>query len=223
MKAANYLIVFPALLIFFAGCDMRSSGHYIREAEKLSAKGKYRESNLLLDKAIAKNGQSLAAYIHRGTNKLRLEDDRGAIADFQKALALDTSNMMALFNSGNCYKRLGDYKSAIKYYSRALGDYSAETGDTVFVRMKMISEFDIESGEVYFQRGDAYYRTGRFRQAYSDMNTALEKNHRVADCYLYIGYIYLENGQAAPACKYFSQSRHFGNKEAAQALKKYCQ
>ncbi|MBO9154259.1 tetratricopeptide repeat protein [Chitinophaga sp. GCM10012297] len=222
MKALNYLIVLPALLVLFAGCDLKPARHYLREAEKLSAQGKYRESNLLLDKAIAKDGQNIAAYIHRGANKSELKDHRGAIADFQKVLALDTSNMMALFNSGNSYKQLGDYKTAIKYYSRALGDYSDVTGETASVRIKMAGEFDIEGSQVYFERGDAHYRLGHFRQAYIDMHAALERNYRVADCYLYIGYIFLESGQTASACKNFQQSRHFGGQEAAEALQEYC-
>ncbi|MGN6508527.1 MAG: tetratricopeptide repeat protein [Chitinophaga sp.] len=222
MKAANSLIALMALLIFLVGCDMTSPEHYLREAEKLSAQGKYRESILLLDKAIEKDDQYIAAYINRGADKSALEDYQGAIADFRKALASDTSNMLALFYSGNNYKRMGDYKSAIKCYNRALGDYSEETGDSNHIRLKIVGEFDIESSAVYFERGDANYSLGRFRQAYNDIYAALGNNYRVADCYLYIGYIFLSSDQKASACQYFQQSRHFGGDRAGEAIEKYC-
>ncbi len=222
MKAADYFIALTALLFLLAGCDMTSPEHYLQEAERLSAQGKYRESIRLLDKAIEKDDQYIAAYINRGADKSALEDYRGAIADFRKALAFDTSNMLALYYSGNSYKQMGDYKTAVKYYNWALGDYSEETGKTTYIQLKMVGEFDIESGAVYFDRGDAYYKLDSLRRAYNDISRALENNYRVADCYLYIGYIYLSTGQAPSACEYFQKSRHFGGEYAAEAIGKYC-
>lgn len=58
---------------------MKSGGEYLADAERLEQQGKYRDAIQLLDQAIAKDKNFIAAYINRGADKSALGDYKGAI------------------------------------------------------------------------------------------------------------------------------------------------
>ena len=60
------------------------------------------------------------SYVNRGNAKYDLQDFRGAIQDYSKAIELDPSYAVAYFNRGNAKYDLQDYIGAIQDYSKAI-------------------------------------------------------------------------------------------------------
>ena len=65
------------------------------------------------------NADTLDLYLLRGDLKYEMEDYEGAEKDFTKALELDSQNLKAYNNRGNCRGNLGLYEDAINDYNRA--------------------------------------------------------------------------------------------------------
>jgi len=81
---------------------------------------------------------SAEGYFDRGNSKYDLQDYRGAIQDYSKAIELDPSNADAYYNRGNAKRKLQDYRGAIQDYSKAI-------------------ELDPSKSEAYGNRGLAKY------------------------------------------------------------------
>ena len=61
------------------------------------------------------------AFFNRGNSKYHLGDDyKGAIADFDAAIELDSEDAVAYNNRGASKGKLGDYEGAIADYDRAI-------------------------------------------------------------------------------------------------------
>lgn len=80
--------------------------------------------------------QTSQEWFNRGLDKKYLEDYRGAIADFNKAIELDPNNVRAYVNRGLAKRSLGDSRGAIVDYNKAI-------------------ELDPKSANTYFNRGIA--------------------------------------------------------------------
>jgi tetratricopeptide (TPR) repeat protein len=65
-------------------------------------------------------GQTAEEYFVRGLSKASLEDYRGAIADFTKAIEIGPQDADAYLNRGFRKGRLKDYRGAIADFTRAI-------------------------------------------------------------------------------------------------------
>lgn len=54
-------------------------------------------------------------------------DNNGAIASFDKVLAIDPNNISALKNNGKALSKIGDYKGAIASYDKVLAINATDT------------------------------------------------------------------------------------------------
>ena len=63
---------------------------------------------------------SAEGYFDRGNSKYDLQDYRGAIQDYSKAIELDPSDAEAYYNRGLAKRKLQDYRGAIQDYSKAI-------------------------------------------------------------------------------------------------------
>jgi tetratricopeptide (TPR) repeat protein len=212
------------MLFFIVSCDFNTAEYYFNEADKLSEQGKHEEAILLLDKAIEKDPKYIGAYINRGYDKLALRDFKSAIEDYNKVLEIDSANTMALFNIGNNYKRLDDYKTDVDYYNKAFG---TKGGQMIYIDWAQndffdLNNFDVPGYAINYERGIAYYRIDSLQRAFEDFNAAIRQHYMTAECYYWIGYIYVSIGQTNLAREYFMKSTMLGDKDAEQALKEYC-
>jgi tetratricopeptide (TPR) repeat protein len=64
-------------------------------------------------------GQTADAYYNRGLAKSKLEDYRGAITDYSKAIELNPNYANAYYNRGKSKGILEDDRGAIADYSKA--------------------------------------------------------------------------------------------------------
>jgi len=84
-----------------------------------SEQGKYTRALAAFDEAV-RTSPSAGAYANRGATRARLGDTRGAIEDFNEALAREPDDAAVLVNRGNAHVLLGEFKEAIADFSRVL-------------------------------------------------------------------------------------------------------
>jgi protein O-mannosyl-transferase len=96
-------------------------------------------------------------YNTRGNAKSDLEDYRGAITDYTKAIELDPKDPTAYNNMGNAKSRLQDFQGAVADYTKAI-------------------ELDANDADVYNNRGNAKSDMQDYVGAIADYNKAIELN-----------------------------------------------
>jgi tetratricopeptide (TPR) repeat protein len=212
------------LLTSLIACDFKSAEEYFADAAKLSEQEKYKEAIALLDKAIEKDNKFVGAYINRGADKSSLGDYKAAIEDYNKVLLIDPKNTLALYNIGNNYKRLKDYITAIEFYNKA---FDTKGGQKIYLDLTPNdfvdqSENDVPGYQIHYERAIAYYRIDSLENAYADFKVSLNKNYMTADCFYWIGLIYISRGQKDKACENFNKSKELGDKDAEIEIDKYC-
>ena len=118
---------------------------------------------------------TLTLYNNRGNSFRKKGDYDQAIADFNEALKISPSFVLAFWNRGAVYLDKGDYERAIADYDEAL---KRNPNDPEFTR-------------IYVERGLAYYRKGDFDRAIADYTEAIKRNARVGNAYRFRGHAYL--------------------------------
>lgn len=218
------LFVYSLVITFFFACESKSPEHYLTKAKKIEEEGRFEDANSLLSKAIEIDSTFLGAYINRGVNKASMGLFEEAIKDYEKVLKLDSNNTLALFNIGNNYKRLEKYDFAVIYYNKA---FESKGGENVYLDINQnnlfsIGEFDVNGYEIHYERGIAFYYIGNLSKSFADFEASISSNYMIAECFYWVGYIYISEKQIDLACEFFTKSMQLGNTDAETALDKYC-
>ena len=125
---------------------------------------------VFLDKAADQNNKSFEEQImlNRGYLKVKKEDYEGALADFNKLLALNPSNAGAYSNIGILYYKQEKYKDAITNFNQAL---EIEPTNTIAL----------------YNRGMCYYKQNLKLEACSDFHASCRLSNSNA-CKMIITY-----------------------------------
>ena len=130
--------------------------------------------------AIGKDRQNAEAYARRGFVSLALEDTRGAMADLERALALDPDLALAYNYRGVAFAIMGDDGRAILDLTRAVSLAPAMS-------------------EAYFNRARVYLQAEDPRAALSDLDTAAGLDPENPPLYLVRAQVHLVLGNMARA------------------------
>jgi tetratricopeptide (TPR) repeat protein/S1-C subfamily serine protease len=104
------------------------------------------------------------AYLNRGRAKSALGNKKEAIADYDRALAINPKFAKAYSNRGSTKSDLGNNKEAIADYDRALA-------------------INPKFAEAYYNRGTAKYGLGDKKEAIADFDRAIAINPKFAEAY----------------------------------------
>lgn len=227
------IIVILTIASLTSSCDLKTADDYLFESNKLTEREKYKEAIELLDKAIEKNPKYREAYLKRGLCHEKLKDFNSAILDYKALLKVDPKNTAAFYNIGTCKYDLNYFEEAVEYYNKALAtkgysiesDTSGTPSITIDLNKNGIIEdakFDIESNQLFYQRGLAYYQLNKFRSAYVDFYKCLTHNYYVTDCHYMIALCYFESGNKEKACTELDKAIALGDTLSKKKKQEVC-
>jgi tetratricopeptide (TPR) repeat protein len=221
----KYPIIF-ILAFILTSCVFKSAKDYFDEAAKLEEQEKYSEAIILLDKAIEKQPEFIGAIINRGADKSALKKYDEAIKDYQLVLNIDKKNTLAVFNIANNKKRLKDYKSAITYYDQALDTKGGQYLTIDWVDNPNFPDdkaaFDVNTFDIVYQRGLAYYELDSLNKAASDFNNCIKNNSNIVDATFFLSQTYFKASRMTDGCEYLSKAIQLGYKDYLPEQLKLC-
>lgn len=133
--------------------------------------------------------QTSTELISRGLEKARVNDNQGAILDFDAAIKIDSSNGEVYYHRGISKFKLSELDDALSDFTKAISllpSYSAaytSRGCIYFVTEKNIEaiadldkaiELDRENSDAYYYRGYSWFYEGKPEKAYSDFDAAVK-------------------------------------------------
>jgi tetratricopeptide (TPR) repeat protein len=113
-------------------------------------------------------GQAAIEYLNSGIAKGKLDDFKGAIADYDKAIEINP-------NYGEAYGYRGYAKVNLNNYQGAIADFN-----------KAI-EINIKYAKAYFFRGISKYNLSDYQGAIADYNKAIKINPKYQEAYYFRG------------------------------------
>ena len=179
----------------------------------------WKDSMSILNDAISKSQTVDFAYNNRGYLKNEKGDFKGAIEDFDKAIAINSTNVEAYNNRGLAKANMGNNPEAIVDYNKAIaidpkyekaynnrGLAKANMGDN----LKAIEDYNKaisinpNYAEAYCNRGIAKANMGDNPKALEDYNKAISINPNYAEAYNNKGTVMASDGNFQKAITNFN-------------------
>lgn len=113
-----------------------------------------------------------------------------ALADFNKAIAINHNYAEAYYNRGNLYYIQEESDKAIADYDRAIA----------------INHNNPNNADVYYSRGNLYYNQGKLDKALADFEQAIDINSNLGAVYYNRGVIYEQKGDIEAARTNFKKA-----------------
>lgn len=152
----------------------------------------YARGLIKLTKEISgENPDSTTGYFFLETGEILYYDYRGALADFNKAIALNPKKAILFIRRGNVFEKLKESDRALADYNQAV---SIEPG----------------SFEAYYTRALFFKSSGDFQKSLSDFTSAIKIKPDDPFVYMNRGFLKKEFGDKNGACDDFSKARSLG-------------
>jgi choline-sulfatase len=152
--------------------------------------------------AIQYNSQNYRAWYQLGYIEART-DKQAAIADYEKAVAIQGSFAPLRRDLGMLQFQEGHYAEAAKHLARAI-------------------ELGLKDADIYNALGISYSRTGRLHEAIASYKQALKLDASQADAHLNLGFAYERLGQKDLAVGEYGQACHL-KPDLCELIKKHQQ
>lgn len=169
----------------------------------------YREKNLAdalsaIDQSLHLNATPEAYYLSGLIYEARQEPFK-AIAAYEATVQLDPEYSEAIFQKAMLYLREGNAEVALQDFNKLIGQEKfTETRGLYFqvdpagVRQHQVVSMSNLQSQLYYFRGQAYQKLGRFREALSDFELAMTDDHPV-DALISRGLLHDQMGEEALA------------------------
>ncbi|MDR2178378.1 MAG: tetratricopeptide repeat protein [Treponema sp.] len=131
--------------------------------------------------------QTARDYLDRGQAFAETRDYERAIAEYDKAIALDPAYQAAYLKRGDANTNLWNYDQAIADYSRAV-------------------ELDGQHKDAYLKRGGAYQADNQAQLAWDDYLMTIQLDPQFVDGYSALGFLLNAAGNHQGAVEVFSQA-----------------
>jgi len=149
-------------------------------------------------------------WVNKASEKIQKNDDKGAITDLNKAIALDPKFANAYVGRGNAELDLEQYAAAIADYDKAIA-LDPENGGTYFNRgytkkvmgnysgakadFKLAFKFDPKLTKLFFDTGIRRIKSGDYTGAVQVFDHAIDVNPAFSEAYNARGYCYYRSGK----------------------------
>ena len=145
-------------------------------------------------------------YISKGIAKTRLQDYNGAIADYSKAIKLDSNWAMTYYNRGLAKIEIQDYRGAILDFNIAED-----------IEPYYCSEY----AYLYTNRGIAKVELQDYWSALDDYNKAIKLDSNCTDAYYNRGIVKFDLGDVKGAYLDLSKAGEKGYSKAYDLIREY--
>jgi tetratricopeptide (TPR) repeat protein/S1-C subfamily serine protease len=178
--------------------------HYNEKWAVLSELKRYDEGLAAINKAIELAPRA-QAYYNRGNLYFNQQKYELALADYNKAIELDSNDAYAYNNRGNLYYdqqkydlALADFTKAIElnrnfaeaYLGRGVVYYLQQKYELALADFNKAIELDSKLAMAYYNRGNLYFNQQKYELALADYSKAIEINRNYANAYLNRGNLY---------------------------------
>ncbi len=202
MKAILF-ICFGCLFPFSLPAQTHSPANYIKHGklklENEAYKGAIMEFSISLEME-----PSAEAYFLRATAKYMLNDQQGALSDYDNAISLDQYNAVAYNNRGNIKDELKRTVEAIKDFDKAIS-------------------IDTHYTSAYYNRAIAYFNVQGYKEAQADFGKVHQESPQDAEAMLGMALCLIKLNKNSEACAWFAKANILKPTLIEEYLKKYCQ
>ena len=161
------------------------------------------QASTLLDEAIAANPNMPYAYAERGFARLGQGDFQGAVADYNEAIQIDSTQVDYYLNRGLANERLGNVEQSFRDYTKAL------TLQETFEK-------------AWLNRGNLLSHLGRLDEAVKDYGVAIALDPNYGSAYHNRAVAYYRLGKNTLACHDIGQAERLGQAVPSQLKKQVC-
>ncbi len=168
-------------------------------------------------------------YNNRGVTYKNLKRYEAALADYGRAIELDSSYATAYSNRGLTYADLQRYEAALADYGRAIeldlsyasaysnrgSTYAAlQRYEAALADYGRAIELDPSYAKAYSNRGTTYAALQRYEAALADYGRAIELDPSDAKAYFNLGVLLANTGHLRESLPYFEQAARLGLSQA---------
>ena len=218
---------------FLTGCDLHSAQYYVEQGHEIGLTGDYISAIKLFDRAIQKNPKLKEAYIQRGLAHECINQTEKAINDYNTLLSFDPKNTMAYYSIGLCKYSQEKFKEAIDCYNKALvtkgvKDPSDNSNPQIIINWNKnsllgdVTQYDVASYEIYYERGLAYYSTNQIKRAYYDFENCIQQNYMLGESNYMAGLCWLTAKNNEKACEFFKTGAFYGDSLSKVQIRQVC-
>ena len=176
--------------------------------------------------------QDYTMYIKRGTLLTQNEEYNLAFQDFDTAISLNESAMLAYFGRANARLKLKELMENLEDPISAHISNNKDVVDSVITEIqsyaniisdyKKTIELNPEFSYAYFNLSFAQIKTHQIQLSLASINKAIEISPRFAEAYYNRGLLHLFLKNTELACTDLSKAGELGVKEAYHVIFKYC-
>lgn len=185
--------------------------------------------------------QTAEVWFEKAHQKEETGDFKGAIVDYNKAIAAKPTYGEAFYGRGQAYLDLqgfpgaiDDFTKAIKYlpanhlrlndayFNRGYARLSTKQYATAIEDFNFVLNKTPDHAMAYIHRAECNTALGKPKEAVKDYSMAIELDGENADGYYLRGLARLKADEATAACADFKHAETLGHAGATQALKEHC-
>lgn len=143
-----------------------------------------------------------------------------------------------LLQQGIQYAQKGNYKKALKYYNKVIGQnpvwaeayyhrgaayYELQDFQAVIADNKEAIRLKPDYQSAYFNLGICYYRMGEYAQAIEQLTTLIGLQSKDAEAFYWRAMAYKQVKFTKEACEDWKKAQKLGHSNAQEMLRKYCE
>ncbi|MBO4738001.1 MAG: tetratricopeptide repeat protein [Bacteroidales bacterium] len=196
----------------------------------------YDKALVEMNKVMAQKNQAFL-YNDRATIKQAQKDYQGAMADFEKAIALDSNNMEYINNRGLLKMDMEEYEAAIEDFNQVIGMndkcYQAYNNrglaqahllnyEEALKEFNNIISSNPDFYQVYSNKGYVLYKQKKYEDAIQCFNLALQYNPQYGEAYLHRGNTKELMKNPEGACEDWQKAADLGVEKALEYINNQC-
>jgi len=177
------------------------------------------------------------AYNARAWTKFYVNDNLGALADFNKLIELDPSSAYAYYNRGFVKSKLNDKYGAILDYTKAIelnpifsmaynnrgwARYELKKYSEALKDINKSIELEPTNWVAFDSRQETKFMLNDYKGCIQDCDQAILLNPKVSNSFFFRGRAYYRQGNKSKACEDWSKAGELGKSEAYNYIIKYC-